>query len=303
MQEIRNNFTIPRELTQYYNTRNDALEEECNFSSNVKTERDDTGKLLALRIYSPDNDLLKSLHYEGSKIAEVNYYRQNLLYSSNSYSNDLLIKKTIYRKDGSVAYSIDYEYNKDNHILRMCKKTQHRELLVGYRYDSFGRIIEKNISLNGKQTTKQEYRYDVLDRVVEYKDSNQKIVVNKITQKNELISYTITDKIDNVISVENHFADCGYICTTLVVNGHTTTINDASYVDNIMLKKPYTTEDDLDIIISSLFTGMDTSTSRTDYSDVLSSNAMGLIDRSIEIRTLPISLRKRALYNTLVKGA
>ncbi len=70
-----------------------------------------------------------------------------------------------------------------------------------------------------------------------------------------------------------------------------------------MLKKPYTTEDDLDIIISSLFTGMDTSTSRTDYSDVLSSNAMGLIDRSIEIRTLPISLRKRALYNTLVKGA
>ena len=125
MQEIRNNFTIPRELTQYYNTRNNALEEECNFSSNVKSERDKTGKLLALKIYSPDNELIKSLHYDGSKISEVNNYRQNLIYSTSNFSNDLLIRKTIYKKDGSVAYSIDYEYNKDNHILRMCKKTQH----------------------------------------------------------------------------------------------------------------------------------------------------------------------------------
>ena len=123
--------------------------------------------------------------------------------------------------------------------------------------------------------------------------------MDKIGQNNELISYTITDRIGNVINVENHFADCGYICTSLKVNGHSTSVNDASYVDNVMLKKPFATEDDLDIIISNLFTGMDTVTQRTASED----NAMSLINNSIEIRTLPISLRKRALYNTLVKGA
>ena len=182
---------------------------------------------------------------------------------------------------------------------RICKKTLNKELLVGYRYDTFGRIIEKNISFNGKQTTKQEYRYDVLDRVVEYKDTKRKILVDKIGQNNELISYTITDRIGNVINVDNHFADCGYICTSLKVNGHSTSVNDASYVDNVMLKKPFATEDDLDIIISNLFTGMDTVTQRTASED----NAKSLINNGIEIRTLPISLRKRALYNTLVKGA
>ena len=64
-----------------------------------------------------------------------------------------------------------------------------------------------------------------------------------------------------------------------------------------MLKKPYATEDDLDIIISNLFTGMDAVTQRP----ASSNNAMGLIDANIENRALPISLRKRALYNTLAK--
>ena len=114
-----------------------------------------------------------------------------------------------------------------------------------------------------------------------------------------MISYTITDRINNVISVENHFADCGYICTTLVVNGHSTTVNDTSYVDNVMLKKPFATEDDLDIIISNLFTGMNTATQRAGCY----SNAMDIINNNIENRALPIALRKRALYNTLVKGA
>ena len=36
--------------------------------------------------------------------------------------------------------------------------------------------------------------------------------------------------------------------------------------------------------------------------DVVSNNTMGLIDKGIELRTLPISLRKRALYNTIVNA-
>ncbi len=297
MQDITNCFTIPQELVEYYHPDNTSFEDELNFSSDVEVVRNSEGKISALKFYSPDRDLIKSLCYDGSKILQINYYRQNLLYSSDKYNNSLIMEKTVYRKTGSVAYTITYEYNKEKRISRICKKTLNREFLVGYRYDTFGRILEKNISFNGKQTTKQEYRYDVLDRVTEYKDGKQKILVDKISQKNELISYTITDNIGNVISVENHFADCGYICTTLMVNGHSTSINDLSYVDNVMLKKPYATEDDLDIIISNLFTGMDAVTQRP----ASSNNAMGLIDANIENRALPISLRKRALYNTLAK--
>ena len=299
MQDITNSFTIPEELVKYFSSDSTLIEENFNFSSNIEVIRGNDGKIASLKLYSPDKELIKTLCYENSKIVLVNHFRQNLLYSSDRYNNELLIEKNVYRRNGALAYTINYEYNREKRLNRICKKTLNIELLVGYRYDSFGRIIEKNISFNGKQRTKQEYRYDVLDRIVEYKDSKQKILVNKISQNNELISYTITDRINNVINVENHFADCGYICTTLVVNGHSTTVNDTSYVDNVMLKKPFATEDDLDIIISNLFTGMDTATQRTGCD----SNAMDIINNNIENRALPISLRKRALYNTLVKGA
>ena len=299
MQDITNSFTIPEELVKYFSSDSTLIEENFNFSSNIEVIRGNDGKISSLKLYSPDKELIKTLCYENSKFVLVNHFRQNLLYSSDRYNNELLIEKSVYRRNGALAYTINYEYNREKRLNRICKKTLNIELLVGYRYDSFGRIIEKNISFNGKQRTKQEYRYDVLDRIVEYKDSKQKILVNKISQNNELISYTITDRINNVISVENHFADCGYICTTLVVNGHSTTVNDTSYVDNVMLKKPFATEDDLDIIISNLFTGMDTATQRARCDN----NAMDIINNNIENRALPISLRKRALYNTLVKGA
>ena len=297
MQDITNSFTIPEELVKYFNP--DNAEENLNFSSDIEVVRNSNGKISCIKLYSPDKELIKTLCYENSKIVLVNHFRQNLLYSSDRYNNELLIEKNVYRRNGALAYTINYEYNREKRLNRICKKALNRELLVGYRYDSFGRIIEKNISFNGKQRTKQEYSYDVLDRIVEYKDTKQKILVNKISQNNELISYTITDRINNVISVENHFADCGYICTTLVVNGHSTTVNDTSYVDNVMLKKPFATEDDLDIIISNLFTGLNTATQRAGCY----SNAMDIINNNIENRALPIALRKRALYNTLVKGA
>ena len=276
MPDIISNFTIPQELIKYYNPADVSNQNEQNFSSNVEVVRNNEGKIFSLKFYSPDKDLVKSLCYEGAQITQVNYYRQNLLYCSDKYNDSLLLEKTVYRKNGVVAYIINYEYNKEKRLVRICKKTLNREFLVGYKYDTFGRIIEKNISFNGKQ-----------------------IKVDKINQNNELISYRITDKIGNVIGVENHFADCGYICTTLVVNGHSTTVNDTSYVDNVMLKKPYAKEEDLDIIISNLFAGMDTTTQRMSGSN----NAINLIEQTIETRTLPISLRKRALYNTLVKGA
>lgn len=297
MQDIINKrFTLPQELIKYYHINNDFFEDNIAISSNIEVVRNNEGKISSLRFYSSDKELIKSLCYDNSKIIRINYYRQNLLYSSDIYNGEFLIEKNVYNKNGSIAYTISIEYNKEKHPGRISKKILNMEFFVGYKYDTFGRIVEKNICLNGKETTKQEYRYDVLDRVVEYKDKKIKIQVNKISSNNELINYTITDRMGNVISVENHFADCGYICTTLMVNGHTTSINDLTYVDNIMLKKPLASEDDLDLIISDLFTNMDMTTGRN-------RNTTELIDQNIENRALPIALRKRALYNTLVKDA
>ena len=80
----------------------------------------------------------------------------------------------------------------------------------------------------------------------------------------------------------------------IIVNGHSTTVKDTSYVDNIMLKKPYATEDDLDLIIANLFGG--TGTRNSEESSVIKSS-FKKAQQDIEPRILPISIRKRLLYN------
>lgn len=293
-------FTIPQNLNSYYNLdENDAVV-DVGILPKVEANRDSFGRLVSINYYTDDNDLVRTEFYSGSSVYKINQYRQNLLYSSSEYKDDLLISKSIMKKDGSLSCCFEYEYNKDKKINRISKKTPTKNILVGYKYDIFGRIIERNISVDNDIVTKQRYGYDILDRVVEYEDSSQKIKVDKISEKNELISYTITDRMNNIIKVENHFADCGYICSNVMVNGHVCSVNDKSYVDNIMLKRPYTSENDLDLIISNLLRKPANTTSRID--DVVSNNTMGLIDKSIELRTLPISLRKRALYNTIVNA-
>lgn len=294
-------FAIPQELKNYLLINNDDNYADVSPSSHTEVHRDSFGRVISVSYYTEDKDLIKTEFYSGSSICTINQYRQGHLYSTGEYKDDLLISKSIMKSDGSILCQYEYEYNQNNKINRIHKKTKNKDILVGYRYDSFGRIVERNISINNEVITKQKYQYDILDRVVEYEDASQKIKVDKISEKNELISYTITDKMNNIIKVENHFADCGYICSKITVNGHSCSVNDKSYADNIMLKRPYTSEDDLDLIISNLLRNPANTTNR--IKDAVSNNAMGLIDRSIEIRTLPISLRKRALYNTIVNAS
>ena len=100
MQDITNSFTIPEELVKYFNPDNALIEENLNFSSDIEVVRDSNGKISSLKLYSPDKELIKTLCYENSKIILVNHFRQNLLYSSDRYNNELLIEKTIcYMKD------------------------------------------------------------------------------------------------------------------------------------------------------------------------------------------------------------
>ena len=99
---------------------------------------------------------------------------------------------------------------------------------------------------------------------------------------------------NNEISVINHFNADGYKKTDISLNGHTISITDRSYVDNIMLKKPYTSEDDLDLIISKM---LNNNTSEFKTTRTKTDSLDDMINCSIQSRTLPISIRKRLLYN------
>ena len=102
----------------------------------------------------------------------------------------------------------------------------------------------------------------------------------------------------NKIVVENLYSSSTYKETNISLNGHSTTIKDTSYVDNIMLKRPYATENDLDLIIANLFNEEKVSpTKREAHSEI---NAMDVIDSNIQYRTLPISMRKRLLLERAI---
>ena len=294
------NLKIPEEIAHYLNYNDDFEKEYLLQESNVKINHDSFGRIISIAYYTPDEELIKIIFYENSRISKINNYKSEKLYSTEEYTNDLMLSKVIYKSNGDVYKTYKYDYNREYRISRISMTKKNQNLLICYKYDSLGRIIERNVCLNDIQNNKQKFSYDILDRIINYEDKNQILHVNNISQKNELLSYVITDTIGNNIIVENHFADCGYICTSITVNGHTTKVNDLSYVDNIMLKKPSASDEDLDLIISNLFNQTDDKSYTRELSTVVNKHSMGLIDKNIENRTLPISLRKRMLYNLVM---
>ncbi len=296
--------TIPAELASFKKEDFEAVENDFSFQpmTGIVINKDSRGRIASVNYYSSEGALQKQVFYNGEVISRINYYHKELLTKKEEYEEELLAYKYIYNKDGSLRYMLSYLYNEDNRITEICKESKKQKAVVKYEYDSIGRIISRTVVLNESHSFHQTYRYDILDRVIEYKDENQHIVVNNISKKNELLSYSITDKIGNEISVTNFFTEAGYVNTEYTLNGHSLTLKDTSYVDNIMLKKPYTNEDDLDLIIANLFQSAEKTSARTAYNEILQNKSMGLIDKNIETKILPISIRKRILYNIAVNS-
>ena len=285
---------VPQELRKFINQPDNINK---TFSQ-TEILRDSHGRICSICYYNLKRKLTKQVFYIGAEIKSIEHYHKSTLVTREEFEDSKLIIKKHYC-DGSLESIIKFEYDALGNTQKIYKDENSEITTVEYKYDSLSRIVSRQIYSSKGFVSKQEYNYDVQNRVIYYSDENQKIIVYNYSQKNELLNYEITDRMNNVISVVNHFSDTGYICTDYSLNKHSLTINDTSYVDNVMLKKPYAKEEDLDIIISNLFAGMDTTTQRMSGSN----NAINLIEQTIETRTLPISLRKRALYNTLVKGA
>lgn len=247
-------ISIPTELQQFKkNTVLPKKDEKPTVYRNdfgVKVVKDKDGNPTHAEYYSDTGELLKKIFYKGSSISTIEHYRNYLLYSQEEYREGLLYREITYNINGEILSGIKYCYDNKNNIVSIRKTVQDNRYDVEYGYDELNRVNTRKLKFNNETIEEQKYRYDILDRIVEYQDNNQIIKVHKVNQYNDLISYTITDTAGNTITVKNKFLCKEYIGTELDLNGHKTTVNDKCYVDNIMLKKPTTTKDDLDFIMS-----------------------------------------------------
>ena len=295
--------SLPASLASYYQNPETlfSIEDEREVClPDIIINRDKNGEIYSVCYYSPDRMFVKEVSYGCDDKVVNNYYCNGRLYAKKEFANNLLIRRISYKKNGMQAFSYEYEYNRQGQIVEITKKTSQKKLAANYQYDDFGRIVCRKIYLDNKGILEQTYRYDILDRVIDYCDENQHISVLKLSKKNELLSYVITDRMNNEIRVENLFSEQGYFQTEISVNGHCSVVKDTSYVDNIMLKKPYTNENDLDLIIANLFGQAEKiRTTRVLESDI-DGRAENLIDNGISLRVLPISMRKRLLYNSIM---
>ena len=242
---------IPEELQQFSKVAEiiDGIEPVKN-NFGVQTIKDKDGNLTGTEHYSSSGELIKKIYYKGSSVSTVENYRNSMLYSQEKYDKSKLIQKTLFNSEGKEVNVIKYKYNRENQIVYIQKQINNTVYSVEYGYDELKRVNSRRIRAGSETICKQQYRYDILDRIVEYKDDNQSITVHKVNPNNELISYTIRDVIGNKIDVNNRFMCSEYIGTEISVNGHKTSVKDKIYISNVMLKKPYTNEDDLDFALS-----------------------------------------------------
>ncbi len=245
-------ISIPVELKQYQKLDNTIDDNTITADFGVKIVKDSNGDMQYAAYYSDSGDIIKKIFYKGSSVANIKHYRDNTLTYQECFNNGRLKRKITYDKSGKAKADIVYEYNSKNLIVAIRKNSDNNRYEVEYGYDELSRVDSRIIKYNSKICLQQMYRYDILDRVVEYRDRNQHIKVQKINPKNELLAYTITDRAGNDIIIINKYLCSDYIGTEIDLNGHKTTVKDKAYVDNVMLKHPFTSEDDLDLVFSNI---------------------------------------------------
>ena len=296
-------IAIPEELYEYELGTEIEVPENKSLNINndfgVRLIKDDKGKLICAAYYSDSGELIKKIFYDNYGIESIEHYRNNILYSHERYDNGVIKKKAKYDKCGNAICSIMFKYNKDKQIFSISKTVNTTTYEVLYGYDELKRVNSRTINIDNKACAEQIYRYDILDRVVEYRDYNQIIKVDKMNQKNELVCYVITDKRGNVIRITNKYLCSGYLGTEINLNGHSTYVTDYSYTSNIILNKPFTSEDDLDFAISYIVKNNEKKSKNNKAKANIYADISNLIilntNNNTKAELFPISIRKKAL--------
>ena len=295
MAKIRSCIYLPEELEQY-RLHAVAPEDGINVKPTdfgIKFIKNDYGELERADYYSNSGELLKKIYYNNSEVSTIMHYRNSELYSEETYSAGYLQKKIIYDKNGNGISYTDFKYNQNNQICLIKKTINNNRYEVRYGYDELKRVNCRRTLVNLEEVNNQTYKYDILDRIIEYKDLNQHITVMKMNQNNNLVSYQIEDKNGNNINIQNKFLYTNYVATDVELNGHKTTVNDENYMDNILLRKPRAGEEDLDYSISGMYGFNMTNTCEEIKADVVDiSETKSNISKD---NILPISIRKKLL--------
>ena len=246
-------ISIPEELRKY--TKEAELLETIGVEINtrdfgVEPIKDMFGNTVGTAYFSDTGELIKKVYYDGSSIKSIENYRNKKLYSQEEFNTGKIVRKSLFNVFGKKISVLKFKYNRDEQITSIQKYIDGVVYSVQYGYDELKRVNSRVIYAGNNVVNEQSFTYDILDRIVEYKDSNQRIRISKVNPHNDLVSYTITDVIGNQIIINNKFICSEYIGTDIEINGHKTTVKDPMYISNVMLKKPYTNEDDLDFAVS-----------------------------------------------------
>ncbi len=262
----------------------------------VDVNRNDLGEIISVNYYLEEGDLEKQVFYENGEISKIRYYKDNKVIKLEDYVGGVNISSKKYDKKGNCIYQIKYTYDKYNRIVKISKIIKDREISVKYEYDEIGRIVLRKFYVDLSERFFQEYRYDILNNLVEYIDNNQHIIVENFMDE-KLLSYRIINSLSKETSITNNFKNGKYQNTRIVSEEKDYTEVNVNYVDNIMMKKPFAKEEDLDLVISELIShdkGFLCSSSRVN-------KTQDILDEYIKLRALPISIRKCVLYNLSLK--
>ncbi len=291
---------IPTELKQY-KIGEEIQEQDIKTScakNNVLIKRNDNGLVEQVEYFDENGELEKSLTYKGASVSKETVYKNGKIRVEKEFSEDKLISKKVFRNNGETLYENNYRYDSNN-LVFISKKEKDIECAVIYIYDELDRIISRKIYKNREIISEQFYKYDISGKILGYRDRNQTVEVCRRNQKNELLCYKIKDIKGNEILIKNIFDGFAYLKTEIVLNGNCATVVNRDYVDNIVLKKPCATDDDLDLVISKLENKKISETECKKINDI----SEHVIKEEIEKVILPIALRKRAILNSVEKSA
>ena len=178
----------------------------------VKPIKNNSGNTVGNAYYSDMGELIKKVYYNGSSVIKVENFRNGYLYSQEEFNSAKILRKTLYDANKTKLCVIKYKYNNDEQICSIQKFINDNVYTVNYGYDELKRVNSRTIYIDCSLINEQSFKYDILDRIIEYKDGNQCIKIHKVNQHNDLVSYTIIDAVGNKIDINNRFilsADSG----------------------------------------------------------------------------------------------
>lgn len=217
----------------------------------IRISRNEKGIIERINYYTPEGILVKSGLYSGSELNKTKFFQKSYSYVNEDWDGFTLSGRKYYDSNDNLLYSVNYEYTKGK-VTKISKVENGNEFTINYSYDEFGRVNKRIVIENGDVIAEHKYKYDVIDRITSYEDNSKKLCVWKMSAVNELLSYSVIDKNGNERIINNNFDEDGYKGSEISINNIKRTVCDPKFADNIVLKKPNATEDDL-ILVQSLY--------------------------------------------------